>query len=230
MGTMRSYALTALVLLLCASLVSGGTDGALTFTLELGENRCFFEQISDRESKIFVHVSVIDGGHDVNLLVSGPHDKASFLQDVEPDQNDKGMVVYDSTLQQVRGEQRLLFVTKSADAVYRVCVKNGAIMMKSVALNIKSHDPTNRGVGPLKPMEPIQQTIIRLSESLHNIKEEQIMLRARERLHRETAETTYERVVFWSLFATVMLMAMGGGQVWYYYSLFGASSVRSRGV
>ena len=65
---------------------------------------------------------------------------------------------------------------------------------------------------------------------MHQIKEEQIFLRTRERLHREVAEKTFERVVFWSLFAIVMLSAMGGGQLWYYHRLFGGSSVRARGV
>ena len=94
-------------------------------------------------------------------MASGPHDFDAFDKDQEIDQNDKSNTIFEQSLQQVKGEQRLLFVSQKGHSVYRVCVTNGAVMMKSVSINIKSADPGRRGVGPLKPMEPIQRTIIR---------------------------------------------------------------------
>eukprot|EP01064_Diplonema_japonicum_P001572 TRINITY_DN11039_c0_g1_i1.p2 TRINITY_DN11039_c0_g1~~TRINITY_DN11039_c0_g1_i1.p2 ORF type:complete len:124 (+),score=18.46 TRINITY_DN11039_c0_g1_i1:414-785(+) len=123
-----------------------------------------------------------------------------------------------------------MFRAAGSNDIYKFCIKNGNIMMKSVMVNVRSHDPTEQGVGPYKPMEPIKKTIIRLSESLHSIKEEQHYLRTRERIHRDTAEDTFERIMFWSVLACVMLIAMGVGQLWYYHSLFGSTSSRSRGV
>ena len=192
----------------------------------------------------------MDGGYDLLVTVSGPW-RGDL--DEEPNQHDTGNIIFTTDLSTTKGETKILFRSQSTNDIYRFCVKNGGIMMKSVMVNIKSNDRTEPGIGPFKPMEPIKKTIIRfvclaimkkklnykhkkkkkknrLSESLNSIREEQAYLRTRERIHKDTAEATYDRVMFWSVSALVMLCSLGVAQLWYYNSLFGSSNSRGRGV
>eukprot|EP01060_Flectonema_neradi_P039766 TRINITY_DN8888_c0_g1_i1.p1 TRINITY_DN8888_c0_g1~~TRINITY_DN8888_c0_g1_i1.p1 ORF type:complete len:223 (+),score=34.28 TRINITY_DN8888_c0_g1_i1:45-713(+) len=216
-----------LIASMLAASAMASTAGSLVFPMELEEQRCFYEKTADAASKVYAHVVVMDGGYDLLVSVSGPW--RGELDD-EPNQHDGGNVIFTSDLSHSKGETKILFRSQSSGDIYRFCVKNGGIMMKSVMINLKSNDRTEQGVGPYKPMEPIKKTIIRLSESLNSIREEQAYLRTRERIHTETADATYDRVMFWSVSALVMLCSLGGAQLWYYNSLFGSSNSRGRGV
>ena len=103
----------------------------------------------------------LDGGYDLTTAVSGPFSLSKLDRDTEPERNDKSNLLYESSLSNLRGEQKLLFRAQGENAVYRFCVTNGAVMLKSVMINIASHDPLQLGVGPFKPMDPIKKTIIR---------------------------------------------------------------------
>eukprot|EP01059_Diplonema_ambulator_P033886 TRINITY_DN730_c0_g1_i1.p1 TRINITY_DN730_c0_g1~~TRINITY_DN730_c0_g1_i1.p1 ORF type:complete len:235 (+),score=48.41 TRINITY_DN730_c0_g1_i1:46-705(+) len=211
------------LLLVGCHVAFASTGGGLMFPMELDEQRCFYEKVGHSSSKVFSHVQVLDGGYDLQYTISGP------ILDGGPGTG-KENLIYDGDLVSVRGSKKVLFKAMNTGDVYKFCVKNGNIMMKSVSINVNSHDPTDQGVGPYKPMEPIKKTIIRLSEALHSIKEEQHYLRTRERIHRDTASNTFNRLMFWSILACTMLIAMGVGQLWYYNRLFGNTSSRSRGV
>ncbi|KAJ9473312.1 Suppressor/enhancer of lin-12 protein 9 [Diplonema papillatum] len=213
-------ALSFFALLPCAF---GTQGGGLVFPMELGEVRCFYQEAVEENSKVFVHVTTLDGGLDVTVTAYGPY----FGVDVEPDPKPEE-AVFQAHLAQSDGETKALFKAARPGSTYAVCLKNGWIHRKQAVVNIDTFDPSRRS-GP-RSTDRLRDAIIQISETLHSIKEEQAYLKTRERVHRETAESTYQRVMMWSSLAIVLLISMGVGQIRYFYGLFGSSSTRSRGV
>lgn len=60
----------------------------------------------------------------------------------------------------------------------------------------------------------------RLSEALAQVKDEQSYIVLRERVHRNTAESTNARVKWWSLFQLAVLIGEGIFQVWWLKRFF----------
>lgn len=60
----------------------------------------------------------------------------------------------------------------------------------------------------------------RLSESLEQVRDEQSYIVLRERVHRNTAESTNSRVKWWSLFQLIFLVGEGLFQVWWLKRFF----------
>lgn len=60
----------------------------------------------------------------------------------------------------------------------------------------------------------------KLSEELAQVKDEQGYIVIRERVHRNTAESTNGRVKWWSMFQLGVLFAQGGFQVWWLKRFF----------
>jgi p24 family protein beta-1 len=67
---------------------------------------------------------------------------------------------------------------------------------------------------------PIEKEIRALSQALAVIKDEQEYIVVRERLHRDTAESTNERVKWWTVIQTILLIVVCGWQVWYLKRFF----------
>jgi len=60
----------------------------------------------------------------------------------------------------------------------------------------------------------------RLSDSLEQVRDEQSYIVVRERVHRNTAESTNARVKWWSLFQLIFLVGEGLFQVWWLKRFF----------
>jgi hypothetical protein len=60
----------------------------------------------------------------------------------------------------------------------------------------------------------------RLSESLAQVRDEQSYIVVRERVHRNTAESTNARVKWWSIFQLTFLIGEGIFQVWWLKRFF----------
>eukprot|EP00158_Paraphelidium_tribonemae_P003020 Partr_v1_DN25840_c1_g1_i2_m2526 putative transmembrane emp24 domain trafficking protein 2 len=68
--------------------------------------------------------------------------------------------------------------------------------------------------------EPLEKELEQLKTGLRAIREEQQYIIVRERVHRNTAESTNSRVVWWSIFQTAMLIGACAWQVWYIKRFF----------
>ena len=77
----------------------------------------------------------------------------------------------------------------------------------------------------IEHLDPIERSIMRLSEGLAQIQNEQKNLRMRERAHRDLAELTNTRVLWWSIFEVGVLVAMSIWQVFYLRRFFEKKSV-----
>lgn len=62
---------------------------------------------------------------------------------------------------------------------------------------------------------PIEREIRNLANGLQAVKDEQEYIVIRERVHRNTAESTNDRVKWWSIIQAVVLFAVVGWQVYY---------------
>lgn len=83
-------------------------------------------------------------------------------------------------------------------------------------------------------MEPLADTplVRQLSELLAQVKDEQSYIVVRERIHRNTAESTNGRVKWWSIFQMGVLIGEGIFQVWWLKRFFevGKNSAERFGV
>ena len=66
----------------------------------------------------------------------------------------------------------------------------------------------------------LEQKIKELSQSLTGAKHEQEYMEVRDRIHRAINENTNSRVVMWSFFEALVLVAMTVGQVFYLKRFF----------
>ncbi|KAI9738675.1 MAG: p24 complex component [Cirrosporium novae-zelandiae] len=70
------------------------------------------------------------------------------------------------------------------------------------------------------PSDPLESEVRKLSELLSQVKDEQSYIIVRERVHRNTAESTNSRVKWWSLFQLGVLVGEGVFQVWWLKRFF----------
>jgi hypothetical protein len=62
---------------------------------------------------------------------------------------------------------------------------------------------------------PVEREIRNLANSLTSVKDEQEYILVRERVHRNTAESTNARVKWWSVLQAVVLFSVVAWQVYY---------------
>lgn len=108
--------------------------------------------------------------------------------------------------------------TAVQDGRYRYCFSNemSTVTAKTVSFNV-------HGVMYVEDeghVAPIEREIRALSSALEAVKDEQEYIVVRERLHRDTAESTNDRVKWWSIIQTVVLFAVCAWQVFYLKRFF----------
>jgi hypothetical protein len=64
-------------------------------------------------------------------------------------------------------------------------------------------------------MAPLEKEVRNLIQGMQAVKDEQEYIVVRERVHRNTAESTNDRVKWWSIGQTILLFAVCAWQVWY---------------
>eukprot|EP01002_Notosolenus_urceolatus_P012467 NODE_4222_length_826_cov_6.611326_g3493_i0.p1 GENE.NODE_4222_length_826_cov_6.611326_g3493_i0~~NODE_4222_length_826_cov_6.611326_g3493_i0.p1 ORF type:complete len:199 (+),score=43.73 NODE_4222_length_826_cov_6.611326_g3493_i0:188-784(+) len=77
---------------------------------------------------------------------------------------------------------------------------------------VHGHKPTAANI---EHLDPIEKSLMEVSEELRSLQEEQMYLRSFEHVHRDTVENTHSRILYWSLFEGVVLICMSLFQVYY---------------
>ncbi|BGP52757.1 hypothetical protein JCM8202_004391 [Rhodotorula sphaerocarpa] len=171
---------------------------AHTIDLDAGAKECFFEDLHT-EDKMTVTYQVAGGGHlDIDFKLTGPGNRVMN----EQRKRDTGTYSF----------------TAENDGRFTYCFSNemSTVSGKTVSFNV-------HGVMYVEDdghTAPIEREIRQLSAALEAIKDEQEYIVVRERLHRDTAESTNDRVKFWSILQTVMLIAVCGWQIFYLKRFF----------
>ncbi|KAF7790840.1 hypothetical protein EIP86_001797 [Pleurotus ostreatoroseus] len=173
------------------------------------KKECFFEDLRIND-KMTVTYQVGGGGHlDIDFWAA----KLSQLtseQLVDPE----GHALH----KDIKQSTGTVSVTANKDGRYEYCFSNqmSTVVDKLVSFNVHGiiyidDDDT---------VAPIEREIRSLAAGLMAVKDEQEYIVVRERTHRNTAESTNDRVKWWSVAQVIILFSVVAWQVYYLKSFF----------
>jgi protein ERP2 len=198
---MKVLILTIALALYCVECTEIDASTAVAVRIPAHKDECFFEDVRSSGAKIYVHYMVTSGGSlDIDANILGPD----------------GQIIWASEKER---ENRILFKAR-LPGIHKVCFSNkmSTLTAKVVGFSIQVGDPTESTKD--HEVDPMERAIIHISQGVHEIKSTQTYLRARERIHRDTAESTNTRVLIWSVVEISLIVFMGIGHVWYLRRLF----------
>eukprot|EP00906_Rhabdomonas_costata_P013559 RCo019454 len=172
--------------------------GFLTVKVDAHEEECFYDDVQYSGQKVFFAYQVSQGGSlDVDVAIYNKNDD----------------LVFDSVRE---SEGRVLFVAYLTGQ-YRFCFSNqmSSLTTKSVSFNIVIGDPMEQKPKKLDVTAAVDRSILRITEALTEIRQEQTHLRIRERVHRDTAESTNDRVMWGSIIQGAAMVGMSVLQIMY---------------
>ncbi|RKP06168.1 supernatant protein factor C-terminal domain-containing protein [Thamnocephalis sphaerospora] len=182
-----------------ALFAAAATVNAITVTVEPNTNECFFEELKTGDTLSVSFEVGFGGDHKIDF---------SMLDAT-------GRVV------QVAGQQNSGFYTVTADrdGSYYYCFNNlmNDNIGKQVSFYIhEDHRPKKEEKGS----EPLAEELRQLSRNVLDVREHQDYIIQRERMHRNTAESTNDRVKWWSIFETAIVLGVAFFQVNYLKRFF----------
>ncbi|KAL1946749.1 hypothetical protein VTO73DRAFT_14853 [Trametes versicolor] len=162
------------------------------------KKECFFEDLHIND-KMTVTYQVGGGGHlDIDFWLA------------DPDNIALGKHIKQST--------GTVSITAKKDGRHEYCFSNmmSTVVDKMVSFNV--HGVIY--VDDEDIVSPIEREIRQLSHGLTSVKDEQEYIVVRERTHRNTAESTNDRVKWWSILQAIVLFSVVAWQVYYLKSFF----------
>lgn len=198
----RFLAFCALVLSLsCATAyAAAGASSALTVRVNPSREECFYDTVQASSVKVFLHFAVVSGGElDIDANVFGPDNQ----------------VIWETEKSR---EARVLFKSKMP-GLHKFCFSNkmSTVTTKTVSFHVQIGDTLQTDT----VRDPMERSIMNIYQGLLEVKNEQDYLRARERDLRDTAESTHNHVLVWSLIEIGLIVGMGLGHVTYLRKQFG---------
>ncbi len=125
-----------------------------------------------------------------------------------------------SEMQKTRGH--LDFVAAS-EGTHAFCFRQHTRGRSAIlSLNIRSgeRDSIATSIAQKEHLTPLEESILNLARDLESVQIEQRYMRQRERAHRNTSESTNQRVIQWSFFQAAALVAVSLLQIFYIKKLF----------
>ncbi|KAK0547812.1 p24 complex component [Tilletia horrida] len=191
----RSAMLTVSLVSTLLALLACYITPAAAHMIELGPSskECFFEDLHVNDQMTLTY-QVSGGGHlDVDTWLTDPHNTPLY----QVKRKDTGTYSF----------------TATKDGRYTYCFSNefSSVADKTVSWNVHGviYVP-DEGT-----MLPIEREIRDLSAHLQAVKDEQAYLVIRERVHRNTADSTNARVKWWSILQGLMLIGVCSTQVYF---------------
>ncbi|KAI6047101.1 COPII-coated vesicle protein [Pisolithus marmoratus] len=168
-------------------------------TVEASTKECFFEDLH-RHDQMTVTYQVGEGGHlDIDFWLTDPEG--------------------DVLAKQIRQSTGSTSITAEKDGRYEYCFSNQMSTMadKQVSFNVHGiiYIPEEADI-----VAPVEREIRSLAIGLLAVKDEQEYIVVRERRHRDTAESTNDRVKWWSVLQAIVLFSVVAWQVYYLKSFF----------
>ncbi|GHJ88458.1 hypothetical protein NliqN6_4860 [Naganishia liquefaciens] len=167
--------------------------------IEPGKKECFFEDLH-HEDQMTVTYQVGGGGNmDIDFYLVDP--ASNVLSSIH--KKPTGTFAF----------------TAKTDGRYTYCFSNEMSTLSPKVLSFNVH-----GILYVEDEQghiaPVEHEIRQLAAGLQGIKDEQEYIVVRERVHRNTAESTNDRVKWWSILQTFMLVAVCAWNVHYLKSWF----------
>lgn len=196
--------LVAALIVLClvpAAHANIAANTALAVKVPAHKDECFYEDVKAAGTKVYLHFMVTTGGSlDIDASIFGPDGALIWATEKER-------------------ESRVLFKAK-LPGQHKFCFSNkmSTVTTKTVAFTVQAGDVGDSSSE--RNVDPMERAILHISQGINEIKNDQQYLRTRERVHRDTAESTNTRVLLWSFAENGLIVAMGFGHLWYLKRLF----------
>jgi len=175
-------------------------------TVDAHAEECFFDKVKSG-TKMGLVFEVAEGGFlDIDVKIVGPDTKTIH----EGERETNGKYTFAAHM----------------DGVYQYCFSNQMstmtpkIVMFNMDIGDAPADGTVEGEEGEASHNKLEDMIKELSTSLTGVKHEQEYMQVRDRIHRSINDNTNSRVVMWSFFEAMVLVAMTLGQVYYLKRFF----------
>ncbi|KAI0491104.1 hypothetical protein F4859DRAFT_501148 [Xylaria cf. heliscus] len=186
---------------LLAWLVSLVSATALTYKIQANERACFFTTPHKLGQKIAFYFAVQSGGSfDIDYEVTGPSDKVILNGEKER----QGDFVFTAN---ELGDYKFCF--NNAMSTYSEKFVDFEIAVED---EVRAQLPAKQGSSP-EQTSALEESIYKISGLLSTITRNQKYFRTRENRNFSTVRSTESRIVNFSLIQIVMVIAMGGLQV-----------------
>ncbi|GAN03151.1 copii-coated vesicle protein [Mucor ambiguus] len=191
---------TRLVVLFLAMVCLLKTILAMSIDIQPHENECFYEEL-EKGDKLSVTFQVGQGGNlDIDFWISDPDDN-----------------VLVSTTKKTQSSKS---VTANTAGRYTYCFSNKISTVSAKSVNFNANINLKNEVNENNEEDPLKNEIEELADSILAVKAEQEYIVARERRHRDTAESTNTRVKWWSVAQIALLIVVCFWQVHYLKHFF----------
>ncbi|KAF9435643.1 p24 complex component [Entomortierella beljakovae] len=188
------------VLLTVALLVTLQSVASYNVIVPPHERRCFFEDL-DKGDNLHVTFQVGEGGHlDVDFWISDPNN----------------VLVEDAA----RSASATYNHEAGMKGRYEYCFSNAFSTLTEKTVGFNSFILKPYVEDPTQKIDPLENEIKELAAGILEVRNEQEYTLARERTHRNTAESTNSRVVWWSLFQSGILFVVCVFQITYLKRFF----------
>lgn len=181
--------------------------GELTFELPDKEEQCFHELIEKDVGSVLEFQVIYGGNNDVDVELTGPNRESLYSEQ--------------------KAQHGSFTWTASVTGEYKFCFSNkfSTITHKIIYMDFESGDEEDSlrmggEVDKQRQMTQLETSIFKNYENMNSISEYQKHHLLRESQGRSFAEDLNERVQFWSIGQTVIILLVGVGQILVLRSFF----------
>lgn len=190
-------ALLLLLLLVCSSSSLLAPAAALIVEVSAGEVFEMTEPVAVETVLTFQFSVTGEQYLGVKLLSSG---SGAVIKDFGPKATEG--------VHMIQASDKALAVTVQLD--------NSASSFATVRANIHfRHDIDHSIAASVKELDPIERKVQQLTAAMHKLQTLQTTLKTQQKNHRSTVEDANERVLLWSIFQVLALVAMSGFQLYF---------------
>ncbi|XP_057663777.1 transmembrane emp24 domain-containing protein 2 [Diorhabda carinulata] len=176
---------------------------AYFITVDAHAEECFFDKV-EAGTKMGLTFEIAEGGFlDIDVRILDP--KSNLIYQGERESSGKYTFAAHTS-----GTYTYCFSNKMSTMTPKVVMFNMAIGESPKGEEHPEGENANK----------LEEMIKELTNSLSGVKQEQEYMQLRDRIHRSINESTNSRVVLWSFFEAVILIAMTIGQIYYLKRFF----------